>query len=258
MPSGRKRSSTQMTKRKRRVKKRRTLPKRRRSSFAKTFPKSMAVQMTYCDEITVPNRDAGSAPYTFRLNSIFDPDFTGTGHQPRGHDQYATIYQKYCVVGAKVLVEPLWGAGGVATETSLLGYMDDDLLDAGYSVKDLVELGLMGGKYKQIVIGPGTANQSLSNNRSHNLRFFYDPKKFFGLSKKTQIINAVGIGQGEASDLEGVQNVGAPFGVNATKPAYLKLHCAGPAHDSGNPTMKVRVTIKYSVIVHTPLEVGSS
>lgn len=35
----------------------------------------------------------------FRCASIFDPDFSGTGHQPLGHDQWATFYQRYRVYG---------------------------------------------------------------------------------------------------------------------------------------------------------------
>lgn len=33
----------------------------------------------------------------FRLNSTYDPDFTGGGHQPYGRDTYASIYAKYRV-----------------------------------------------------------------------------------------------------------------------------------------------------------------
>lgn len=33
----------------------------------------------------------------FRLNSTFDPDFTGTGHQPYGRDTYASLYNRYRV-----------------------------------------------------------------------------------------------------------------------------------------------------------------
>ena len=31
------------------------------------------------------------------MNSIFDPDLSGTGHQPLGHDQWATFYNRYRV-----------------------------------------------------------------------------------------------------------------------------------------------------------------
>lgn len=33
----------------------------------------------------------------YRINSLFDPDLTGTGHQPMYFDQIAQIYQKYLV-----------------------------------------------------------------------------------------------------------------------------------------------------------------
>lgn len=38
--------------------------------------------------------------YTWRGNSIYDPDQTGTGAQPMGHDQMAAIYDKYSVIGS--------------------------------------------------------------------------------------------------------------------------------------------------------------
>lgn len=40
----------------------------------------------------------------FRLNSLYDPDFTGTGHQPYGFDQLAGLYNKYKVAGCKVQI----------------------------------------------------------------------------------------------------------------------------------------------------------
>lgn len=40
---------------------------------------------------------AGVNTQTFRGNSLFDPDFTGAGHQPRGFDQLAVLYTRYKV-----------------------------------------------------------------------------------------------------------------------------------------------------------------
>jgi len=39
----------------------------------------------------------GQADYLFRLNSIFDPNKTGTGHQPYGTLQLSTLYNRYRV-----------------------------------------------------------------------------------------------------------------------------------------------------------------
>ena len=40
--------------------------------------------------------------WKFGANSIQDPDITGTGHQPMGHDQMALLYNKAIVIGSKI------------------------------------------------------------------------------------------------------------------------------------------------------------
>ena len=251
MPKGTKRkkeSRGPSTKKRPRRRKRR----RARSTYLKTFPKSMAVKLTYCDVITIPNTDTGTAAYRFRLNSIFDPDYTGAGHRPRGHDQWKTIYSKYCVIGAKVKVEPVYSSSGTGagnTETTIKGYMDDDITATNYSSEDLIELGLLGNKCQIVTIG---ANPHGFERKVKPMYFKFGTKKFFGIKKSEQIINAVGIGQGEATSLTGMQHVGALFGTNPVKPAYLRLGCSGPTHDAQNPTVAARVTIEYLVVVHSP------
>ncbi len=41
----------------------------------------------------------------FRLNSLFDPDLTGTGHQPFGFDQLTPIYGRYAVQAVTLDIE---------------------------------------------------------------------------------------------------------------------------------------------------------
>jgi hypothetical protein len=43
--------------------------------------------------------------YTFRGNSVYDPDYTSTGHQPRYFDTYAAIYGKYRVLASRITVD---------------------------------------------------------------------------------------------------------------------------------------------------------
>lgn len=40
----------------------------------------------------------------FRLNSLYDPDYSGTGHQPYGFDQLAGLYRKYMVNAIKISI----------------------------------------------------------------------------------------------------------------------------------------------------------
>lgn len=42
--------------------------------------------------------------YLFRGNSLYDPDLSGVGTQPIGHDQYSVFYQKYVVKGCSIKV----------------------------------------------------------------------------------------------------------------------------------------------------------
>lgn len=40
----------------------------------------------------------------FRLNSLYDPDFTGAGHQPYGFNQMEALYGLYKVYGVKISI----------------------------------------------------------------------------------------------------------------------------------------------------------
>lgn len=231
--------------------------KRRPRGFKKpmtTFPKKQLVELTYCDEVNLPNKGAGSAPYKFRMNSIADPDFTAGGHQPRGHDQFAAIYRKYCVIGAKARVELLY-ANVPNTECSVFGYIDDDDVSDGYDVKTLIELGMPKSTHQFLTLGPGTNDQSVAGRKYRNLNFKLGLKKFFGIGKNDNIINAQALGAG---DTQAPTALAANFGSNPVKTAYLKLHVDGPNHDGADPVVKARVTIKYMCVLYDPIEVGAS
>ncbi len=57
--------------------------------------------MRYADELYVNPVAASIAKQTMRANSIFDPDYTGVGHQPMNHDQLTAGYRNYTVLGSK-------------------------------------------------------------------------------------------------------------------------------------------------------------
>jgi len=66
------------------------------------FPDKFRTKLRYCD--TIAWVGGAQASNTFRLNSIYDPDLSGTGHQPMYHDTLALVYGKYRVLGAKIKV----------------------------------------------------------------------------------------------------------------------------------------------------------
>lgn len=74
-------------------------------------PDVTLIKMVYSDYRSVTA--AGSqANYVYKVNSCFDPDYTGVGGQPDGFDQWKTLYSQYRVVACdiKVHVAALAGA----------------------------------------------------------------------------------------------------------------------------------------------------
>jgi len=59
------------------------------------FPDRLVVKLKYTDQYSFSG--AAPAAQVWRVNSLFDPDLTGTGHQPRYFDQLSAVYGQYCV-----------------------------------------------------------------------------------------------------------------------------------------------------------------
>lgn len=72
---------------------------------AGTFPQKKRVTLNYVEYISVtPSVTGAASGSTFRLNSLFDPNQSGAGHQPMGFDQWSQFYQRYTVLSAKIVV----------------------------------------------------------------------------------------------------------------------------------------------------------
>ena len=79
------------------------LPFRRRAKL--TYHESSALSIT-----------TGSGPgvagtYVFTANGLFDPNFTGAGHQPLGFDQWMVMYDHYTVHSCTISV--IWATSAV-------------------------------------------------------------------------------------------------------------------------------------------------
>lgn len=90
---------------------RKTLKNRRKRSFQKVgrhLPLAPFMKRTlrYMETGLVLNPGVAgiAADYVFSANGIYDPNVTGTGHQPLGFDQLMTFYNKYTVIGSKIQI----------------------------------------------------------------------------------------------------------------------------------------------------------
>lgn len=68
-----------------------------RISTPNGIPDRLSVKLPYSDTLLLTTSTVPSG-YTLR-NSIWDPDLTGTGHQPFMRDQWATLYNRYRCYG---------------------------------------------------------------------------------------------------------------------------------------------------------------
>lgn len=69
------------------------------------------VKLNYVDTIKISNASLPYFTYVFRGNSLFDPDFTGTGHQPLYYDQYSLLYARYRVLASSIKLDVINNSG---------------------------------------------------------------------------------------------------------------------------------------------------
>ncbi len=73
-------------------------------------PDAIMVKLPYYQDFT-DSTGTFAISQQFRMNSLFDPDLTGGGHQPMGFDQWAGLYQSYTVLGAMVSINAVNTSG---------------------------------------------------------------------------------------------------------------------------------------------------
>jgi len=66
------------------------------------IPDSITTTLHYSDTILFGSLAATYRNYVFRANDCYDPDLTGTGHQPMLFDQYMTLYNNFCVLSSTI------------------------------------------------------------------------------------------------------------------------------------------------------------
>lgn len=70
------------------------------------WPDRFNIRLRYADNFQFHDTDGTTAvmKQQYRLNSVYDVDYTNVGHQPNGFDKWAAIYKWYRVMGCTVTV----------------------------------------------------------------------------------------------------------------------------------------------------------
>jgi len=164
-----------------------------------------------------------TAKQQFRLNSAFDPDYTGSGTQPYGFDQWSVLYNHYVVEKAAVtcLVEGYNSAPVIAGL-----YTSDDQTILG----DAADTVAAGGSYGLVHNG----------SQPTRLELDFDTSKFFDR-------------RNVATDSELRANVGS----NPSEVAFCTLFVQDIARTTGLAVGYV-ITIDYTVRFMEPKDVSPS
>lgn len=181
------------------------------------------VKMRYSEDI---NLTAGVSlnSYDFRANSIYDPNLSGTGHQPLAHDQWGNFYDHYCVLGAKIWVK-MYHTNNTNTDSVFFSLALQDTSNTMTSQSMIREQ----PRTSWTMVSPPGAGQS-----QKNLSKKFSAKRFFG-----------------AKSVITWDKLSATFGSNPTEDALFRIFYQN-ATSVNNVGVSVNVIIDYIVLLSEP------
>lgn len=195
------------------------------------FPLKLRTKLVYAETVSLDGGTVSTlGKNAFSLNGLFDPNITGTGHQPMGFDNYMGIYAKYTVIGARITATAVTAA--TATDPLVLGIV---VHDGGQTIPtNGINMLEVGGRSTFKIFAGGVVNSSMP----------------ITVSKKVLINKELMLSYGENS-LSGDSS-------NNPSAQLYGVVFAG-AVVSGDPgAVTVVVRIEYDVEFHNPIAAQSA
>lgn len=167
--------------------------------------------------------------YTYSATSIYDPDVTGVGHQPLGHDEWSNYYTNYTVIGAKISATFSW-ARATSVRTVTCGIIADD--DTSLPTTLSTKRERYPGCWK--VLHP-------QDNKPITVSAFFSAKKWFA-----------------RKDVMDSHQHTAGFGASPTKNAYFNVFIQTNDESATSDQVATDVKITYIVKMTEPKDVLGS
>lgn len=191
-------------------------------------PNRMIVKMRYSDQATLDANSISASTYTYTLNGLYDPDISGSGHQPMGFDQFSGLYQQYKVLGAKVTIEAC-GPPVTTLSEQYIGIQFHE--NASYAPANIVQI-IERGRERHAVLG--------GQNNKTRLTMFWSAKKWYGK------INYSGF------------TTAGTISANPTELAYVSAFVTRAENGENPDPMTYVITIDYIVEWFGPLQMSQS
>jgi len=117
------------------------------------FPNRLTMKHRYCENILLDGSVGALATYNFSCNGLFDPNVTGTGHQPMYFDNCTGVYNHYTVIGSIIRISASFGVGATYNPCAVGIMINDDTTVTPTSAIAIIEQSRTTNK--AIVTAPG-------------------------------------------------------------------------------------------------------
>jgi hypothetical protein len=197
------------------------------------FPKTNQVRLRYVEGISINAGTGTLGLHLFRANSCFDPNYTGTGHQPNGFDQWSAFYNHYVVTHSKITTHfTIDSSAAISAGIMVCGVSLTDDVTSTTSPSLMLE---------QSQTAKTTGVFNLYNN-PRRVSKTYDPKVFFNVTD----VN------------DNWKRLGALISANPDEEAYFTIYVGSPLSSLDVPSVNVLVEIEYTVMFSEPKELPES
>lgn len=88
------------------------------------LPRVLKNTLTYVEAYNISTNGSGWGQAIFRANGMYDPNISGSGHQPMYYDQLCALYNHWYVSGSRITIQLNYGATNAPFNCCL--YVDDD------------------------------------------------------------------------------------------------------------------------------------
>lgn len=202
----------------------------RKGMHPKGFPAQQVVKLRYVDHVSLDAAATATAFHRFNATGIFDPDITGTGHQPYLRDEWQLFYNHYVVLGSKISIQAMPNTTSNQAGMVLGIYLSDDTTTAS-TFLSLVEKGQT--HYKMVPQGRQTVTK---------LDYKFSTKEYFNVEDVK----------------DNLDRLGAGIGSDPTDNAVFNIFYSAVDGSANPASIDVLVTIDYIVSFSEPKEISQS
>lgn len=218
---------------------RRRVPRAIQAVPSSPYGKSKLMKFRYAEQVTIdPGAGGLIGDYIFNANSMYDPNLTGTGHQPMGFDQWTPFFNHYVVTACKITAH--------FQQNNLISTNNDDAVVGIYLADDsslpftqpisMMEQNKAKWRYTTSRDGKGYASVS----------HYYDAKRFHGVTN--------------VNDNHELSGVMGNFGTGSSPTETACFHVFAGAQNGANDINPfiVNVIMEFTALLREPKDLTTS